>query len=363
MGSLLFLGALAGAIVGCSAQAQAEPFLYLLAPAWFFQVFIRFWKFLRYPRAHTWPFALGLSYRQRVGLSDNVLNRKLVEFVPLALGVIAAFSISQSIALRHIAWEKCAESFAFFLIETIGCFFGLFGVIRWNLISPIASDRRGLFFSTFELGIPNMRRFTGLAGVIARKILPPCVAVLVQRQSMYLLRMDLFSLVVFPPLAIGITALLLFYIRGNFSLLGEAAALIAPFALMTDRSPIFDESSLKLSTCAYYSVHAPDRLCANACFAGLACAPFAALFLINGIIVHGAHPVFLIHAAAFLVGMVGVALVMTYRWLDSGWTSSSSAMAATILLCAILGCAIPLYGIAFPLAALVGTYFLLKRND
>jgi hypothetical protein len=361
-GALLFLGAIAGAIAGADAQARAEPFLYLLAPAWFFQVFLQVWKLLRYPRTHSWPFALGLSYEQRRAFSHALLKRKVMEFCPLAFGAITAFSIGQSIVSRHAALDKCAESLWLFFIETTCCSLALFSAIRWRLIAPEKSDRSGPIFSALELGTPNMTSIYRLSGACAKRVLPSSAAVLAQRQLMYLLRMDLFSLIVFPPLALVITALLLFYVKGAYTLVGDAAAVISPFLLMADRTPVFDESVKKLGSCPYYSPAAADLLLSNACFAVFACAPFAVLFLAAGIPVHGGALGFISHTAAFLTGMLAVTILMTFRWLLPGWTSASSSMAATTLLCSVLGCAIPIYGVLFPLFSIVMIFILLRNH-
>jgi hypothetical protein len=361
-GALLFLGAVAGAVAGADGQARAEPFLYLLAPAWFFQVFLQVWKPLRYPRTHSWPCVLGLSYEQRLGFSHALLKRKVMEFCPLALGAIAAFSIGQSIALRHAALNKCADCFSVFFIETACSSVALFSVIRWKLIAPIQSDRSGPIVSALKIGTPNLTSVYRLSGVFAHKVLPPGPAEIARRQLMYLLRMDLFSLIVFPPLALGITALLLFYVKGGFTLVGDAAAVISPFWLMADRTPVFDESIKKLGSCPYYSAAAADLFFSNVCFAVAACAPFAVLFMAARIFVYDLRPVSLIHLAAFLTGLLSVALIMTFRWLLPAWTSASSSMAATTLLCAVLGCAIPTYGILFPLFSILGIFVLLRNH-
>jgi hypothetical protein len=362
-GALLFLGAVAGAITGCDAQARGEPFLYLLAPAWFFQVFLQVWKLLRYPRTHSWPFALGLSYEQRRSLSSALLMRTIAEFCLLALAAVATFTICQSIALRRLAWEKLAGGFLLFTIEALSCSLSLYCTLQWKLITPIKSDRLEPFFSAFRPGVPSMTSLLRLSDFIARKLLPSGAAELAQRQMIYLIRMDIFSLVVFPPLALIIVASILFYVKGGYALVGDAAALIAPLMLMIDRTPVFDESVLKLRSCSYYAAPASDLLLVNACFSALACFPFAVLFLAAGIFVHGANlsgP--MVHAVAFLTGMTGMAMVMAYRWLLPAWTSTSSSMTVTTLLCAVLGCAIPRFGIIFPLFSIVMIFFLLRNQ-
>jgi hypothetical protein len=60
--------------------------------------------------------------------------------------------------------------------------------------------------------------------------------------------------------------------------------------------------------------------------------------------------------------MLAVTTLMTFRWLLPGWTSASSSMAATTLLCAVLGCAIPIYGVLFPLFSIVMTFILLRSH-
>ena len=363
-GALLFLGAIAGAITGCDAQARGEPFLYLLGPAWFFQVVVRVWNLLRFPRAHAWPFALGLSYEQRRSLSSVLLRRTIAGFCPLALAAVAAFTICQSIVLRRLAWEKLTGGFLLFFIEALCCSLSLYCAVLWKLITPIKSDRSGRFFSVLWPGSPFMASLLRLSGCIARSLLPSCVAELVQRQMMYLLRMDLFSLVLFPPLALVITGLLLFNVKGGHALVGDAAALIAPFWLMADRTSVFDESVKKLGSCPYYSTSATELLFSNACFAALACAPFAVLFLSARIPGHGANVLgFILHTAAFLTGILAMAIVMTFRWLLPGWTSAASSMAVTTLLCGILGCAIPGYGVFFPLFSILGIFVFLRNHD
>jgi hypothetical protein len=282
-----------------------------------------------------------------------------MEFCPLAFGAITAFSIGQSIVSRHAALDKCAESLWLFFIETTCCSLALFSAIRWRLIAPEQSDRSGPIFSALELGTPNMTSIYRLSGAWAKRVLPSSAAVLAQRQLMYLLRMDVLSLIVFPPLALIITGLLVFNVKGGPALIGDASALIAPFWLMVDRTSVFDESVKKLGSCPYYSTTATDLLLSNACFAALACAPFAVFFLVARIHDHGADmPGFIMHLAAFSAGILAVATLMTFRWLLPGWTSATSSMAATTLLCAVLGCAIPTYGILFPLFSILMIFIL-----
>jgi len=363
-GSLMFLGAIFGLIAGADSQSRGEPILYLLAPAWFFQAFLKLWKLLRYPRAHAWPFPLGLSDAQRRRISLQFLQRTLIECGILSATAACAFFILQSIVMHRVAGDRLADCAAVFCFEIVSLYLFLLVLVSGKLLKPAPSDFPSIVFRMLKpqfagMSMPGLYRACGAA---AKRVLPGDAAVLALRQALYLVRMDLFSLVVFPPLALAISAVILFYAKGGMMLVGDAAAIVAPLWLMIDRSPVFDEATLKLHSCPYYRVVGRENVVSNACFAVLACAPFALVFLAARIPAHGADgAVFLMHAAAFLAGLIAIAMVMTYRWLQHEWTSSAAGLAATTILCAVLGCAIPIYGILFPLSAALWAFALLKQ--
>ncbi|HEX7511558.1 MAG TPA: hypothetical protein VF335_09675 [Chitinivibrionales bacterium] len=362
-GSLMFLGAIAGVIAGADAQSRGEPILYLLAPAWFFQTFLKLWKLLRYPRSPAWPFPLGLSYAQRRGLARKFLGRMLIDCCVLSAAASTAFCIAQSMAMHRFAANKFADSAAVFFCENALLYLFMLALVAGNLLRPTKSDFPGLVFRvlTPRLGMVRLTALSRFCAGAAKRLLPGGAAILAQRQALYLLRMDFFSLSAFPPLALAITGFLLFYGKGNVGLVGEAAAIIAPFLLMIDRTPVFDEAAKKLFECSYYQYNPVDRVIANAGFAAVTCAPFAVMILLRELHHVGSLLWLSLHVAAILLALSAAALCMTLRWLQTEWTMPLAAMAATSLLCGVLACAIPQWGIVFPVFAL-GTTFAFAKN-
>jgi hypothetical protein len=359
--ALLFLGAIAGTLFGADTQSMLEPFLYVLPAAWFFQVFIKIWGVVRYPRAHAWPFVLGLSYGQRLDICGSALNRSLREFLPFAAACVSVFFLVRSMALHRAAWGKLAECAGLFSIEAVLLFGILMLAVGWKLVLPKRKDR--IRIAIFSLLLQTMHFpstfFYKIIRNITRRFLPGTVAVLVLRQSMYLIRMDFFSLVLFPLLALALASVLLVVCKGAVAYVGEAAAVLAPFYIMIDRTPVFDESARKLASCPYYYVTVKNRFYANLCMAAVFCIPFIAVFLIaraGGSCL--ALPDFLFHACAFLIGIAAAAFFMARRWLRPEWDGSQAAMAATTVLCCVLGCAIPRWGMLFPLLSVAGTWWL-----
>ena len=364
-GAMLFTGALAGAILGYDPQGRAEPFLYMIAPAWFFNLFIKIWKLLKFPRNHTWPFILGLPYQQRLKLSFELLNRELASFLPLAFSAITLFTITQSFAVHHAALSKFTNSLAVFFAETAFLYMFILLTVKLSLITPVKRDFSRLLFFTPKRPVLNLTMNTMFvfSGNIARQFMPLRVTVLVQRQTMYLLRMDLFSLVVFPVITFAIAGALLFYLDGKNAIIADIAAIIAPFFLMMDRTPVYDESADKLDSCPYYRVSSKDRFRANIFFVLIACAPFGLLFLLLGLPGHCQslrETAFRI--AAFFSGMCAIAFTMSYRWLMPDWLNGSGALAGMTVLCAVLSCAVPVYGPLFSVLSILAVYFILNKN-
>jgi hypothetical protein len=363
-GALLFLGSLAGAIFGADAQSYLEPFLYLLCPAWFFQRFVRIWKTLRSPGMHSWAFCLGLSYSQRLYFCQAYINASAREFFPFAAAIAMTFFISRSIASHHMAAQKLTECVGIFLFETIIFYALLFAIIRFRLIIP---QRRDIIRISFPALLPKMMRL-GMkflyrtTGVFSKRVLPVNAAILVQRQAMYLLRMDFFSLVLFPPIAFAISCVLLIFCKGPTGYIGDVSAIIAPFILMIDRTSVFDESAGALVRCWYYTVSEKDRFYANACFSFLFYAPFIALFFSVRIFdFNGNPPDLFFRSLSFLSGAFASAFFMAHRWMYSEWEGPHAAMVATTVLCCLLGCAIPHWGFLFPWIPIAGTWWLSRR--
>jgi hypothetical protein len=358
-GALMFLGALAGALFGVDMKSMLEPFMYILPAAWFFQVFIKIWKMLRYSREHSWPFVLGLSGEQRLELCRAVLYRSVKEFLPFSAACLTSFFLVRSFAQHEPALKKVAEGVALFAIEAGLFYLALFSAIRWRVIEPKKKDRARIALPLMLTRLMHVSTsaVSNAIGAVAGRVLPGNVAVLLRRQSLYLLRMDFFSLILFPPLALAFAIILLVFCKGPLGYVGEAAALLAPFLLMIDRTHVFDESVGKILACPYYRVAGKDLLSANFCIAASACAPFLIAFVAVRIIdrSYGTSEL-LFHGAAMIAGTASSALFMANRWLRPEWDGPQAAMGAITVVCCLLGCAIPHWGMVFPLLYSAGMW-------
>ncbi len=335
--------------------------MYVLPAAWFFQAFMKIWNLLRYSRDRSWPFVLGLSAEQRRELCRAVLNRVTREFLPFSGACLTAFFIVRSFAQHEPALKKVCESFVLFSIESSLFYLVLFYLVRWKLIVPKRKDR---IRNAFPIALTRLSRFfthalSSVAGAIADGLFPGAVAVIVRRQSLYLLRMDFFSLALFPPLALALAVILLVFCKGPLGYVGEAAALLAPFLLMVDRTHVFDESVGKIITCSYYRIAVRDLFSANAVIAVGAFLPFLAAFFAVRLLdrSYPAHD-FLFHCSAMIGSAAAAVFFMANRWLRPAWDGPYAAMAGITVLCCLLGCAIPRWGIVFPLFAIAGTWRL-----
>jgi hypothetical protein len=366
VGSILFIGGIMGIVSGADMQGRGEPLLYFIVPACFMKYIVAIWKFMKYPREHSWPFILGISYNERTKLAIALLHRELPGFITLAFGSCAFYLICQSVGHRHAVVMKPALNAVIMSVEGILLYLCVVSAIKTGILSPVKKDCAG---NAAASGNTTAHSSGHLVYIVTSRLagyfLPEKAAVLAGRQAMYLIRADLFSLSIFPAVAIIISGILLHYLGKNGTAIADIVTTTAPFLLMIDRTEVFDESVSRLYSCPYYDVNIikTDMFLSGLFFAILVCLPFMLLYTASVIFSDERNAgIIWQRTASFLSGWTAGIYIMSNRWIKAGWIDGTAALAGTALICMVLARMIPVFGPLFPVLLTVAAFLILSKD-
>lgn len=358
-----------GGVIGvCSALGpmyETQPLLFFIPLAWCMYVFGRIYSFNRAPRKNDWAFIVGLSYEKRHTLSLGFLGRKSIELGMVCAVAAPAFLAIRAILFRTFAWAETAESTAIMFGEIVILYGTLFLIFKLSFVRPMKNDvgmiRRLISIGTSRLQrnhVATPRRFS-----FSLPLLSYDQNIFLRRQLLYLYRVSFFDTLFFILCGAVAYCLAFLFASSHQVLFLSLFSSVPPFIILFKLTSVMSESAQNLDRCPFYSFPRSSVFIVNSVFASAVVVPFqTALFCKVIFFTHSISLLTVMYLASASVSSVSILLVFAFRFGLKTWNGTIVAAVGIVMVCCVLGSAIPYAGILFPMFAAIFVVVVLHEG-